>query len=479
MRRSINHLHLRVAFTSDPIKNDSGALAALSKRLLSFVDSFADLFKTRTDDGAPYARIYLDGLLTEAPRKNMERMNEHLDAGQYENVQQFISNSPWDESALYDRVAARASARIGARPETCLIIDESAISKKGTASVGVARQYNGRLGKQDNCQVGVFSALNSGVHTALIGARLYLPDEWAGDEQRCLRAGVPQEQIQARSKLDLALELIDQAVGQQARFSCVVIDSFYGRDSKLLASIDARGLVYCAEVPCNTNVFTRRPASATRPTQIKQHTRTVGDLASEMAADKKRPATQIALREGENGMLMARLWRQRVWVWPAGAVQAKEQWLLVRRMSDGELKTSMSNAAATTTLKRLAQWQAGRFHIERAFQDAKSHLGMAQYQSRGWRAWHHHMALVIMAHLFLTEERMMQGSQEFTRLSARDVVEMLDYCLTKPRSAAQVLARVRRRHEQRERNARSAQKRRREQLGLPKLRKSKPLNIPK
>lgn len=437
------------------------------------MSSFAHLFKTRTDDGSDYARLYLNGLLTEAPRKNMERMDEHLDSGQYENVQQFISNSPWDERGLFDAVAARASARLGDRPETCLIIDESAISKKGAASVGVARQYNGRLGKQDNCQVGVYGALNTGTHTALIGARLFLPDEWVQDPPRCLKAGVPEDEIKERSKLDLALELIDQALEQQVKFACIVFDSFYGRDSKLLASIEERGLIYCAEVPANTNVFIERPTDEQRPEKIKQHTRSVSELAAQIAADKKHRATLIELREAENGVLTARVWRQRIWVWPAGAEGPKELWLLVRQMSDGELKTSLSNAPRSTTLKSMAQWQAGRFHIERAFQDAKSHLGMAQYQSRGWRAWHHHMALVILAHLFMTEERMMQGSMEFTQLSARDVVELLDYCLTKPRSAEQVLQRVRHRHARRERNARSAQKRRRAQIESSKLGKSK------
>ena len=280
----------------------------------------------------------------------------------------------------------------------------------------------------------MYSALNTGTHTTLMGSKLYLPDEWVRDPERCRKAGVPEHEIKERSKLDLALELIDQAMAQKVRFACVVFDCFYGRDSRLLASIGQRGLTYCAEVPGNTRVFTVRPATSTpRPAKIKQHTRAVNELAAEITSDARRKATEVQLREGENGMLVARVWRQRIWVWPEDQTQPKELWLLVRKMSDGELKTSFSNAGESTPLKRMAQWQAGRFHIERAFQDAKSHLGMAQYQSRGWRAWHHHMALVAMAHLFMTEERMMQASAEFTLLSARDVVEMLDYCLTQPR----------------------------------------------
>ena len=453
------------------IKNDDRALGALSNHLSAFVSCFSGLFKTKTNDGAEYAQLYVNGLLTQVARKNRERINEHLDAGEYENVQQFLSSSPWEESPVYERIASRANARLGDRPDTCLIIDESAHSKKGRASVGVARQYNGRLGKQDNCQVGVYSALNCGTHTAIIGSKLYLPEEWVQDRERALKAGVPEHEIKERSKLDLARELIDQALEQKVQFACIVLDAFYGRDSHLLEFLDERNLTYCAEVPANTNVFTERPTVKTRPDKIKEHTRRVGELAAQAAGDAKRPATKVSLREGENGLLQAQAWAQRIWVWPAHQAQPKEQWLLIRKMSEGELKTSLSNAALTTSVQRLAKWQAGRFHVERAFQDAKSHLGMGQYQSRGWRAWHHHMSLVAMAQLFVMEERMMQASTELSLLSTRDVVELLDYCLTKPRTAAQVMSRLRTRHQQRQRNAESARRRKRKELGLHKSRK--------
>ena len=116
-----------------------------------------------------------------------------------------------------------------------------------------------------------------------------------------------------------------------------------------------RDIIYCAEVPGNTRVFTGRPTRATRPAKIKQHTRAVSELAAGITSDAKRKATEVPLREGENGMLLARVWRQRIWVWPEDQAQPKELWLLVRQMSEGELKTSVSNAGESTPLKRRAQ----------------------------------------------------------------------------------------------------------------------------
>lgn len=460
-----------------PFKNDARALTTLADNLRMFVESFADLFKTKTDDGLPYARLYLHGLVTEAPRKNMERINEHLDADAYEGVQHFLSASPWDESKLYAAIAQRANGRLGGLPGSVLVIDESATSKKGDKSVGVARQHNGRLGKQDNCQVGVYSALNAGVHSALIGARLFLPKEWTNDPKRCAKAWVPEDQIQERSKLDLAWELIEQAVRQGVNFACVCFDCLYGRDSSLREKIHQAGLIYCAELPEDTRLFVSAPTMQKRPWNLKAHTRSAKELGAQMMAGKVK-AQNIELREGENGMVRVQAWAQRVWVWPEDQA-SREQWLLMTRSEDGSLKFSLCNAPAQTSLKRMVQWQGARFHIERAFQDAKSHVGMSQYQVRGWQGWQHHMALVALGLLFITEQRMLQKGGALEMLSARDVVEMLDYCLTRQPTPAQLMKQLSNRHARRKEQAQAAQKRKRRKFGLPKQRKKQRNHLPK
>jgi len=415
------------------IKNDKRGLRALANRMLASVATFEQCFQTKSANSLDLATRYVSGLLTQTLRKNMERMDERLGEepglgeDSYQSLQQFISASPWEEAALYSGISQRASGRLGGRPGSTLVIDESGHSKKGRASAGVARQWNGRLGKQDNCQVGVHSVLNCGPHSAMIGTRLFLPDEWIEEPDRCRAVGAPEARIAqgARTKIQLARELIEEAVANGVQFACVSLDAFYGRDSGLRRSIQEQGLVYCADVPANARVFGQAPELESRPEKITGHTFTVEELARRMTGDKPHPGQRMTLREGENGIVETHVWARRVWEWPAGQPQPEELWLIVRAMPDGTLKTSLSNAGARTSLKRLARWQAGRFYVERSFQDAKSHCGMSEYQARGWRAWHHHMALVSLALLFLMEERLL-NPLEMPLLSAADVVELME-----------------------------------------------------
>lgn len=434
--------------------------------MLGFMSDFGHCFQTKSADAVDLAKRYLSGLLTQVPRKNMERIDERADAievpgtDNYQRLQQFISDSPWDENQLYKEIAVRASGRLGGRADSLLILDESAHAKKGPASVGTARQWNGRLGKQDNCQVGVHSVLNCREHSALIGTRLFLPDEWTSDEARCRKAGVPDERNDRGplTKIELARELITQAVTDGVQFACVAFDAFYGRDSSLRRWLGGQDLVYCADVPVNTRVFMEKPLTENRPDKITPATVTVDDLARRMMEDKKQPGRSILLREGENGRVESKVWSRRVWEWPAGEEAAEELWLIVREASDGSVKYSLSNAPATTSLTRLARWQAGRFYVERCFQDAKSQCGMSQYQARGWRAWHHHMALVSLALLFLMEERLL-NPMEYPLLSAADVVEFLDWALATRPTEEEMFRRMERRHAQRAANGKNAFKR--------------------
>lgn len=435
----------------------------------------SELFKTSTSDAFDHARRYLEGLVTETPRKNLERMDERLDESDYEGLQHFLSSSPWQERRVYDFIAARADDRLGGRPESVLVIDESGFTKKGCASVGVSRQYNGRLGKKDNCQVGVFSALNCGCHSALIGARLFLPEEWTEDSERCQRSGVPESRISSLTKIDLARELVEQAIEQGVRFGCVSVDAFYGRDGRFLEWMNGEGLIYCADVPANALVFTKRPKGEKRPMKMRQAAQRVDQQAKQISRQK---GTIINLREGENGMVCSEVWLRRVWVWPAEAKQPRQCWLVVSRLEDGTVKTSLSNAPQETTIQRLAAWQAGRYFIERTFQDGKSHAGMAQYQARGWRAWHHHMAMVSLALLFMMEQRLLLA-ETAPLLSARDIIELMEWHLVGPRTQEEVVNAIESRHRKRERNALSAQNRRREAAGLPENRKMEFSKIPK
>jgi SRSO17 transposase len=194
---------------------------------MAFAEGYRKFFKVARRNVGDHARGYLNGLLSKAPRKNMERMVESLPDLDYQSQQQFLSDSPWDHRAVMDQVARDTDAIFGG-VGSVLVIDESGLSKKGDKSAGVARQYNGRLGKVDNCQVGVFAALCDSGGGGLVDARLYLPQEWVEDRQRCLKAKVPLEEIVKKTKPQIALEMIQRAAGIGLRFGWVAFDAGYG-----------------------------------------------------------------------------------------------------------------------------------------------------------------------------------------------------------------------------------------------------------
>jgi len=426
----------------------------------SFVRDVADCFKTKSANSADLACRYVGGLLSETRRKNMERMDERLGQASalwddsYQATQQFISTSRWDEGMLYARIATRADERLGGTADSVLSIDESSHAKKGKASVGVARQWNGRLGKEDNCQTGVYSSLSCGTRVCLTGSRLYLPKEWTDDSDRCRKAGVPESRIKQGSltKIDHSRELIEEAIANGLRFGCVAMDAFYGRDTTLRRFMEERGLIYCVDIPSNARVFTAAPTCLERPKPMGPATKTVAEVAADALSNRQRPMTTIFLRSGDDGNVEAQVCAERVWEWTEGEEAPVELWLVIRRMPDGSLKLSLCNAGRSTSLRRLAGWQAARFWVERCFQDAKSHCGMAQYQARGWVAWHHHMALVALAVLFQMQERM-SSTAPLPELTAADIMELMEWALVQRPSEAELIARITRRHEKRRRSA--------------------------
>ncbi len=422
----------------------------------AFIREWSDCFKTKSANHVELAQRYVGGLLSQTARKNMERMDERLGHNRklgtdtYQATQQFISDSPWDVAPIYARIAEVANQRATSEDRGTLIVDESSFAKKGDSSVGVARQWNGRLGKTDNCQTGVFSAICHGTSVSLCGCRLYLPPSWTDDPERCRDVGVPEERLQQGplTKIDLARELIEEALGNGLRFECITMDAFYGRDGSLRRFIEERHLVYCVDVPVNTRVFTMQPTAERRPEKIGAETVSVADLAAGMLSDKRIRGARVQLRDGDNGPVEADVKAVRVWEWTAEAPKPVEVWMIARRMSDGTLKVSLSNAPKDEPIERLARWQGARFWVERCFQDAKSHCGMAQYQSRGWLAWHHHMALVTLAVLFSTQERR-SGELSRTGLTMADVQELMEWALVRKPTEQEILRRVEERHRKR------------------------------
>ena len=396
----------------------------------------------------------------------MERMTEVVPASDEQALQHFLSNSPWDERGVLDQLAREADALLGGYPDSALLIDESGITKKGRHSVGVARQWNGRLGKIDNCQVGVFTALSRGSMSTLIDTRLYLPEAWARDAARSQAAGVPKAAQCLRSKAQLALEMVRAQRRLGVRFRWVGMDGGYGKDPALLRALDDDGEVFVADVHKDQRVYLEDPrpeippgASARGRPRTRREAQTPSLRVDAWVAEQPETTWQrMVLRDSTKGVLQVEILHRRVWLWDGEEANAHQWHLVVRReMGDREeIKFSLSNAPVDTPVRRLAQMQGQRYWVERSFQDGKSHVGLDQYQARGWRAWHHHMALVMMAMLFMLEERL-AAADTYPLLSCSDIETLLARFL--PRrdvSVEEVIRQLEVRHAKRQVSIRSA-----------------------
>ena len=371
-------------------------------------------------------------------KKNMERMAEVVPESDEQVLQHFLSNSNWDERGVLDQVALEADALLGGTPESGLLIDESGITKKGNKSVGVARQWNGRLGKVDNCQVGVYAALSHGSRSTLIDTRLYLPMSWVNDRARCTVAGVPNQDRRARSKPELALEMVRYNRRLGVRFSWVGMDGLYGKDPALLRCLESDGETFMADVHKDQHMYLEDPrpvVPACSPGLGRKRIRLVAQ-SEKIRVDawaKAQPASawkQLTLRGSTKGELRVEALHRRVWLWDGKEPQARHWHLVVRRevKVHDEIKYSLSNAPARTPSQRLVQMQGQRYWVERSFQDGKSQAGLDHYQARGWKSWHHHMALVMMAMLFMLKQRI--GRQnELPLLSCSDIETLLAHFL--------------------------------------------------
>jgi SRSO17 transposase len=390
------------------------ALDNLVEELRAYHAIYSPLFRRREQREG--AEKYLRGLLLELPRKSIEPMVLALDGANAKAVrtlQLFISEGAWDDDAILRRHWQEVDQVLG-EADGVLTLDGSDFLKQGQESVGVKRQYCGEVGKRANCQAGMFLGYASRKGYTLLDRRLYLPQEWVEDDAYAARrrkCGVPKD-IAFHTKPTLGWEMIQalhQAGTVQARW--VTCDEAFGRDTALLDHIDGIGLWYFAEVPHDTQVWRQRPATAVPPGsgQGRKPTRPrvlagaapleeVAQLAAALPADRW---TRQTLKEGSKGPLVARFATLRV-IAVRGGLPGPEVWLVVRRNElTGELKTYLSNAPAETLLATLVRLSGMRWPIETCFEDGKQYLGMSDYEVRGWRGWHHHMTLCMLAHFFL------------------------------------------------------------------------------
>jgi SRSO17 transposase len=417
-------------------------LRGVAERFCKFHSEFARFFQTQTRDSSEVAGQYLNGLV-QARKKNMERMEEKVPESNEQALQHFVTNSPWDERALLEKVAVDANKLLGAKEDSCLLIDETSFVKKGNKSVGVGRQYCGTSGKIDNCQVAVFAALVSGDKSLPIDFRLYLPKEWTDDIPRCLNAGIPQEKIQLKTKCQQAIEMVKAAKENGVKFNWVGADAGYGKDPGFLGDLFELGLSFVADVQKNQFIHFFDPKE-----QIEPVGQMIESWANQQPDTFWKPVTVRACTKGE---LVFDYLHAKVWIKSTHKKTYRQVRLIVRRNheSNDDIKYSVANVPDSISLERLAYMQGQRFWIERAFEDSKGSLGMSDYQLRKWRGWHHHMALTLLAHLFLLRERI-HNADAFPLLSCQDVVTMLAFYLPKRDVTEEEMFRqLRKRHKKR------------------------------
>jgi SRSO17 transposase len=305
----------------------------------------------------------------------------------------------------------------------------------------------------------VFAVLTDGARYTPVDMRLYLPQRWIDDPARCDLAEIPTEARRMRSKSALALEMVRAARARGMRFQWVGVDGGYGKEPGFLRALDDMGEIFVADVHSDQRVWTEPPGlhvpprkSPRGPAPSKQQASvdgiTVEKLVAGFGADDW---TRCVLRDSTRGKLRVDVAHRRVWVWDGEEATARCWHLVVRREvgSPKKIKYSLSNAPADTPLECLAEMQGERYWVERAFEDGKGECGLADYQAVGWRAWHHHATMVMLAMLFIAEQRAAH-QPGLALLTARDIVEMLKETLPrKPQSKDALVDRINQRHARR------------------------------
>lgn len=395
---------------------DVRTLRRLRPELETFLDRYAPLFGLR--EAQAHARRFVQGLLLGAERRSAENIAEAIDGGVVRSLQKFLAQSPWSDADLIEELQRHVAEVLG-DVDAALNVDETGFPKKGAKSVGVQRQYAGCLGRTDNCQIGVCVNYRSARGHTLIDRRLFLPEGWAADRARRAEAGVP-EGVVFRTKPELGLAMIQEAVDRGLPFRWVTADSVYGDSPTFVQGVRALGKWYVVDTTADARVWLQEPevipAGTRRPSgQTTHKPRAVGKPERLDAVVARLPATawrRVTVAEGSQGpRVYEYAW---LWVWFSEAkLPSGRERLLVRRSlgQEPEVKCHRSNAPAAVPVETLAQVRGGHWSVEQSFQAAKGECGLDEYETRGWRGWHHHTALSLLALWFLGLQRQRLGEK--------------------------------------------------------------------
>jgi SRSO17 transposase len=359
-----------------------------------------------------WAAVYVRGLLLDGERKSIEPMAARLPEGNVQAMQQLVGQSPWLWAPVWEQLGRRMTREL--EPDAAWVIDDTGFPKQGEHSVGVARQYSGTLGKTGNCQVAVSLHHVGANGSAVLGWRLYLPEEWVTDPDRRQDAGIPDD-VTFKTKPALALELIDQARAWGLPDQIVHADAGYGEVTELRDALETRNLRYVVGVGPQVGVWVKPPKLGARLSSGRGRPPTRCDYGKQRppsvreVADKVRRWKTVRWREGTKGWLTSRFACLRVQPshgYHEGQPPHKAVWLLVEWPPDEDDPTKyfLCDLPVDYTLRRLVRLAKSRWAIEQDYHQLKEELGLDHYEGRSWAGWHHHVTLTMLAHAFLTLE---------------------------------------------------------------------------
>jgi SRSO17 transposase len=376
---------------------------------------------------------YCTGLILPGTRKSVEPMAARIDPlharARHQALHHFVAQAEWSDAEMLRRVAQWVVPKMDFSAGGYWIIDDTAFPKKGTHSVGVARQYCGVLGKQDNCQVAVSISVATERASVPVAYRLYLPKAWAQDTARRRKAGVPPE-IGFATKTAIALTQLEALLAEGAPRHCVLADAGYGVDTAFRNRLSALGLPYVVGITSSVVVWPpgieplppKRHSGRGRPPLMPRRTARRQPVSVKALAQQLPDSAlqTIHWREGTNETLSSRFAAVRVRHAGGNAGRARrhpEQWLLIEWPAGTAepLKYSLSNLPADATIDDLVAAAHMRWRIERDYQDLKQELGLGHYEGRGWRGFHHHATLTIAAYGFLVAERLRADHADGTK----------------------------------------------------------------
>jgi SRSO17 transposase len=396
---------------------NSEAIGGLGDRLETAWTHYRGCFKTKTRDSGPHAWTYLRGLLEMKKDRNYanvaRRVKDPLDDGQA--LQQFMSDSPWEAQAVIRQVQAEIASTPDLQTGGMLLLDESAVEKAGGKSAGAGRQHNGRLGKIEMSQVGVFLALYKENVWSWVDGELFLPERWFSPEMATerKRVGVPEERRFA-TKVELGWQMIQRVRAGGLPFEGIACDDLYGRNQWLRGEMDRSGILYMADVPEDTQVYLQKPdfglpehASGqagrfhTRPKVLSDE---VPVEVRQLIGSEEMPFQRYPVRSTERGLLNDPFAMRRIWT--VRGDELAEEWLVIRQEEEHHYTYALSNASATTSLERLAWLKCTRHFVERSIQDAKSEIGWNELRAQKYRAWEHQLAMTILASWFIAQTKL-------------------------------------------------------------------------